>query len=122
MKTSSVRSHGKRWVCLLLCALLAAALWLPVTAWAEGGNKVVRVGWYESPFNTTEKSGRRSGYAYEYQMKIASYTGWDYEYVTAGWYRHWVFRCQRARRSPRPQYVHVQHSASCSGRSQRTHA
>ena len=27
--------------------------------------KVVRVGWYESAFNSTDRFGRRSGYAYE---------------------------------------------------------
>ena len=47
--------------------------------------KVIRVGWYESPFNTTDDFGRRSGYAYEYQQKIAAYTGWKYEYVTGSW-------------------------------------
>ena len=48
-------------------------------------NKAVRVGWYESPFNLTDQFGRRSGYAYEYQQKIAVYTGWNYEYVTGSW-------------------------------------
>jgi len=47
--------------------------------------KVVRVGWYESAFNTTDRFGRRSGYAYEYQQKIAAYTGWTYEYVEGNW-------------------------------------
>ena len=32
-------------------------------------------------FNTTDQFGRRSGYAYDYQKKIAAYTGWNYEYV-----------------------------------------
>ncbi len=45
--------------------------------------KVVRVGWYESPFNYTDSFGRRAGYAYEYQQKVAAYTGWTYEYVNA---------------------------------------
>ena len=48
-------------------------------------SKVVRVGWYESPFNLTDAYGRRSGYAYEYQMKISAYTGWTYEYVSGNW-------------------------------------
>lgn len=47
--------------------------------------KVVRVGWYESAFNSTDRFGRRSGYAYEYQQKIAAYTGWTYEYVEDNW-------------------------------------
>lgn len=46
---------------------------------------MVRVGWYESPFNYSDQNGRRSGYAYEYQKKIAAYTGWKYEYVEGSW-------------------------------------
>ena len=49
-------------------------------------NKVVRVGWYESAYNCTDRFGRRSGYAYEYQRKIAAYTGWTYEYVEGSWF------------------------------------
>lgn len=45
----------------------------------------MRVGWYESPFNITDAYGGRSGYAYEYQQKIAAYTGWEYEYVKTSW-------------------------------------
>lgn len=63
-------------VCLLLTSLSSLAC-------AE--NKVVRVGWYESPFNHTDTFGRRSGYAYEYQQKIAAYTGWIYSYVQGSW-------------------------------------
>lgn len=47
--------------------------------------KVVRVGWYESAFNSTDRFGRRSGYAYEYQQRLAAYTGWKYEYVEGNW-------------------------------------
>ena len=45
----------------------------------------MRVGWYESPFNTTDQFGRLSGYAYDYQQKIAAYCGWNYEYVEGSW-------------------------------------
>ena len=58
-----------------LCLALFAALLCPFAACAQEGAKVVRVGWYESSFNTRDAAGRRSGYAYEYQMKIAAYTG-----------------------------------------------
>ena len=47
--------------------------------------KLVRVGYYESPFNQTSAAGVVSGYAYDYQQDIKSYTGWDYEYVKAEW-------------------------------------
>ncbi len=70
---------------LALCVLLAAALLTPLSALAQEAGKVVRVGWYDSPYNTLDPSGRRSGYAYEYQLKLACYTGWTYEYVTGSW-------------------------------------
>ena len=69
----------------LLFALVLAALLLPVAAQAQESKEVVRVGWYESPFNTTDEQGRRSGYAYDYQQKIAAHTGWKYEYVEGSW-------------------------------------
>ena len=72
----------KRAAAIVLCIVIAAVFLLPVTAGASNGSKTVRVGWYESAFNATDKSGRRSGYAYEYQLKIAAYTGWKYTYVT----------------------------------------
>ena len=68
----------KRFATFLLCLFLA------ISAFAKSP-KTVRVGWYESPFNRTDQYGRRSGYAYDYQQKIASYTGWNYEYVEGSW-------------------------------------
>ncbi len=74
----------RRFAALLLCFFMtAAAFSLPVTA--HGAGKNVRVGWFESPFNSTDKSGRRSGYAYEYQQKLAAYSGWTYTYVSGSW-------------------------------------
>ncbi|MBO4432642.1 MAG: EAL domain-containing protein [Clostridia bacterium] len=67
---------------VMLCAFANLPVFAARTRQAE---KVVRVGWYESPFNITDDFGRRSGYAYEYQQKIAAFTGWKYEYVTGSW-------------------------------------
>ena len=76
----------KRIMRFCLYLLLALSVLLPVSALAaETGKKTVRVGWFESAFNTTDQFGRRSGYSYEYQQKIAAYTGWSYEYVTGSW-------------------------------------
>ena len=72
-------------VSLLLCFLTVWALLLPGCTAAESSTKVVRVGWYESSFNRTDDFGRRSGYAYEYQMKVAAYANWEYEYVESSW-------------------------------------
>ncbi|MBQ7499291.1 MAG: EAL domain-containing protein [Clostridia bacterium] len=71
---------------LMLTIILAADVFPQIRAFAaEPSDRVVRVGWYESPFNTTDEFGRRTGYAYQYQQKIAAYTGWSYEYVEGSW-------------------------------------
>ena len=83
----SVKSNRnlKKTAAVLLCLITAAIIIMPGVVLAQSSGKTVRVGWYESPFNTTDKSGRRSGYAYEYQIKVASYTGWKYTYVNGSW-------------------------------------
>ena len=68
-----------------MCVLLVMVFWGPSVTHADQTAKTVRVGWYESPFNIIDESGRRSGFAYEYQCKIAAYTGWEYEYVEGTW-------------------------------------
>ena len=70
---------------IVLLLILSLAVFSPAAAQASSSGKTVRVGWYESPFNSTDKSGRRSGYAYEYQLKIAAYSGWNYVYVNGSW-------------------------------------
>ena len=69
----------RRFAAVLLCAALVLAGLLPAAAPAEEKQIVVRVGWYDTPFNYKDSFGRRMGYAYEYQRKIAAYTGWKYE-------------------------------------------
>ena len=75
----------KRFLAILICLMTVIAVLPPRAASAEEKSRVVRVGWYDSPFNTFDEHGRRSGYAYEYQQKIAAYTGWEYEYVEGSW-------------------------------------
>ena len=82
MKT--MRSMMRATALLLFLALLAGMA-LPAAARAQNERKTVRVGWYDSSYNTMDKYGRRSGYAYEYQLKISAYTGWSYEYVSGSW-------------------------------------
>jgi ABC-type amino acid transport substrate-binding protein len=75
----------KRAAALLLCIALVTLCLLPAASAAEESPKVVRVGWYDTPFNYKDAFGRRTGYAYEYQRKIAAYTGWKYEYIEGNW-------------------------------------
>ena len=75
----------RRAAVLVLCLALAGLCLFPAFSAADGEQKVIRVGWYETPFNHMDAFGRRTGYAYEYQRKIAAYTGWKYEYIEGSW-------------------------------------
>ena len=75
----------RRSFALLLCMVWALLCLFPAAAPAESTSNVIRVGWYDTPFNHKDALGRRTGYAYEYQQKIAAYTGWKYEYIEGNW-------------------------------------
>ena len=69
-----------------MLSLLLVMTVLPSSVFAsESSQKTVRVGWFEDSYNITGANGARSGYGYEYQQSVASYTGWNYDYVNAGW-------------------------------------
>ena len=80
----NLRKGLKRiWLLVLLLTIGAVS---PLAADAqEAAPKVVRVGWYESNYCYRDRFGRRRGIDYEYQHKIATYTGWTYEYVSESW-------------------------------------
>ena len=75
----------RRAAAALLCMVFVMLCLLPAVSPAESGVKTVRVGWFDTPFNRKDSSGRRTGYSYEYQRKIAAYTGWKYQYVEGTW-------------------------------------
>lgn len=78
----------KRNLILLLLIFVVVSAFAGTTAEpaTNAEKKTVRVGWYDStPFNYIDQYGLRSGYAYEYQQRIAAYTGWQYEYVNGSW-------------------------------------
>ena len=78
----NVQGYG----CILLCLILCIMILLPIPVSAqEDRSKVVKVGWYEGTYNTTEADGQRRGYSYEYQQAVAAHTGWKYEYVEGSW-------------------------------------
>lgn len=53
----------------------------------EVSDKIVKVGYYENEnFQEGASAGAvKSGYAYEYLQKIATYNGWRYEYIYGSW-------------------------------------
>lgn len=77
--------QAKRIALLFLCVLLVMTAATPISALAQETRETIRVGWHEEPYFITDQYGRRSGYSYEYQWKVAAYTGWDYEYVEGSW-------------------------------------
>lgn len=82
--------YGKRLkkyriIACLLSLIIPLVSLMTVGAEVQNYAKVVRIGWYESPFNMMDDLGRRSGYAYEYAQKIAVYSNWRYEYVEGSW-------------------------------------
>ena len=79
IKTATGRVLAALLAMILLCVLV------PTSAQAQDAGKTVRVGWHEAPFFYEDQFGRRFGYSYEYQQKIAAYTGWSYEYVEGNW-------------------------------------
>ena len=78
--------HLRELTAMLLVLCIAAAFLAPSAAFAqEPGQKLVRVGWYDSSFYYWDQFGRRCGIAYEYQQKISAYTDWTYEYIEDSW-------------------------------------
>lgn len=71
---------------VLLCIFSCITMFdIPVEAETSQSTKeeqkIVRVGWYEDSYHITGQNGTLSGYGYEYEQAVASYTGWKYEYV-----------------------------------------
>ena len=86
MDTEADIMRCKRMLGVLLSVITLLTMAVSFTAYArERAQKLVRVGWYDSAFHRRDQFGRRSGYGYEYQQRIATYTGWKYEYVEGSW-------------------------------------
>ena len=68
--------------------MIACALIRPMSSQAaEAEDKTVRVGWFISDlFQEGGSDGTpRSGYSYDYLIKISNYSQWRYDYVYGDW-------------------------------------
>ena len=83
----SIKQHAVFRTAAVLFSLALATVFLlqGSASLAEDSVKTVRVGWHEAPYFMKDQFGRWSGYSYEYQRKVAAYTGWKYEYVEGSW-------------------------------------
>lgn len=77
------KKTGNRIVGAVICLLLTVFLVMPIRVEAHDHTETVRVGYYENEvFQEGAKEGSvKTGYAYEYYLKLSEYTGWKYEYV-----------------------------------------
>lgn len=76
----------KKIIALIVVIASLTGMMASISVYAkEAEQKVVRVGWFDSPFCYFDQYGRRCGADYEYQQKISAYTGWTYEYVEDSW-------------------------------------
>ncbi|MCR4781285.1 MAG: GGDEF domain-containing protein [Lachnospiraceae bacterium] len=82
-------STKKRIIAFFCMFLLIFSCASPVLAVEKSGSEVktVKVGYYENASfqEGASKKSMKRGYAYEYLQKIASLTGWKYEYVYGDW-------------------------------------
>ncbi|MBR2275689.1 MAG: transporter substrate-binding domain-containing protein [Lachnospiraceae bacterium] len=76
-------------ISLIIFMVVAGVFCRPFVVTVQGSEeeetKTVRIGWHEAPYCIIDEYGRRSGYTYEFQQKVAAYTGWSYEYVEGSW-------------------------------------
>lgn len=79
------RKNVKRTMAFLFSVIFCIMLFPTMPLRVKADAKIVRAGWHEEPYFIKDQNGRASGYSYEYQQKVAAYTGWEYEYVEGGW-------------------------------------
>ncbi len=86
MKLNSRMCHVLLQIIYMLIPLL---LFSNITVHAEEKNEQqkIRIGWYDADHFQEGSSEKdvKNGYAYEYLQSVASYTGWEYDYVYGGW-------------------------------------
>ena len=76
---------------IIVLIMTIVSIMAPLTVCAQSndeqtsGRRVVRIGWHEPPYFMIDQNGRKSGYSYEYQRKVAAYTRWEYDYVEGTW-------------------------------------
>ena len=74
------KRNVQRYGCFLLCfAMIFTLMQVPAAAAETDHAETVRVGWYEDSYNITGENGERSGYGYEFQQSVATYTNGTYE-------------------------------------------
>ena len=58
---------------------------VPVYAAEESYGETVRTAFFDGSYIQENEKGEKSGYGYEFQQAVASYTGWKYDYIKCDW-------------------------------------
>jgi len=82
----NILNYNKKFklICILLVGLVISLFQDPLfSSAADSERKTVKVGYYENElFERGAAEGEiKTGYAYDYYLKLSEYTGWKYEYV-----------------------------------------
>lgn len=71
---------------ILICLILILSMTGAAPAYAEESQeKTVRTAFFDGSYILENEKGEKSGYGYEFQQAVASYTGWKYDYVECDW-------------------------------------
>lgn len=83
MRTGKRQKTGRSHVLIWLCVFLMCFTLFPACQSSAEDAETVRVGYYENEVFQEGASPEaiKTGYAYEYYLKLSEYTGWKYEYV-----------------------------------------
>ena len=76
-----------RIVSIFMMIVLAVTMFAKVSTNVSAEEKTVKIGYYSAhDFQEgASDTAAKSGYSYEYIQKVASYTGWHYEYIYGDW-------------------------------------
>ena len=79
-------ANRQRYAGLLFCLSLFLCVIGTVFVHAqELQQRTIRVAAFEGSYIHTGEDGKLSGYGYEFQQAVASYTGWSYQYIPSDW-------------------------------------
>ena len=80
---TNIHKYGYFFLCLSI--LFSAVTAVPAKVSGAETGKTVRTGTFDGAYISRDQNGNKSGYGYEFQQAVASYTGWKYEYVECDW-------------------------------------
>lgn len=83
---NTIHINRQKYGCLFLSLLFLLTIIKPCPVYAEKSqDKTIRTAFFDGAYIQKSEDGRKSGYGYEFQQAVASYTGWKYDYVECDW-------------------------------------